>query len=258
VNRGYYFVVPSLPPLSLKAHPEMSFMSLIERLKICLSKKDWEKTKVLRLFIDLCNIRALFLEEEIDPHGNLNEKELDEALLVQEGLPEYVFFFLSQFEKVPDKVRNFSGLLSLFFNEEIPKQTGFLKQYLQFEREVRLVLVGLRAKALGRNLIQELQFEDPREPFVAHLLAQNDTASYDPPSEYASLKELVASCYQDPLAEYENLQKFRFEHWNGMVEGEFFSLDQILCYMAQLMAVESFFALDAIRGSQILDTFRSG
>lgn len=258
MNRGYYFVVPSLPPLSLKSPPEMSFLRLMERLKICLSKQDWEKTKILRRFVDLCNIRSLFLEEEIDPHGNLNEKELDEALLVQAELPEYIFFFLSQFEKVPDKVRNFPGLLALFFNEEIPKQTGFLQKYLQFEREVRLVLVGIRAKALKRNLVQELQFEDLKEPFIAHLLAQADAEHYEPPKEYLPLKELVAACSHDPLAEYEAIQKFRFEHWEGMVEGEYFSLDQILCYMAQLMAVESFFALDALRGHQILDTFRSG
>lgn len=258
LSRGYYFVVPSLPPLSLHVKPELAFRQFMQRLEISLSKDDLAKTRVLRLFIDICNIRALFLEEEIDPRGNLNEKELDEALLVQAGLPGYVFEFLSQFEKVPDKVRNFSGLLTLFFNEEMPKHRGFLRNYLEFEREMRLVLVGMRAKRLKRDLVKELQFEDPTDPFVAHLLASNESPQYDPPARWRELKEQIAACAADPMLELEACQQFRFSQLEEMVESEIFSMDRILCYMAQLMIVESLFELDAQKGYQILDTFKGG
>ncbi len=79
--------------------PEITFEELIARLEINLSKEDLEKTNVLRRFVDINNIRALLMEEAIDPRGNLNEKELDEALLVHAVLPDYVFDFLDQFEK---------------------------------------------------------------------------------------------------------------------------------------------------------------
>ncbi len=256
--RNYYFVVPSLPPLSIRARPEISFSDFIFRLNICLSKKDFEKTKVLRLFIDLCNIRSLFLEEDIDSHGNLNEQELNESLLLQSELPDYVFNFLSQFEKVPDKLSHFSGLLALFFNEEIPKHKGFLQSYLKFERESRLVLVGLRSKRLKVDLVKELQFEDVTDPLVAHLLAQKDADRYEPPYEYLDLKELVDSCYQDPWAEYEAFAQYRFNRLEEMVDLKAFSIDRILCYMAQLMIVEGLFELNAQKGEMILDTFKSG
>lgn len=258
MKRGYYFVAPSLPPLSIKEKPQLRFLPFIQRLEISLSKSDMEKTRLLRLFVDLCNIRALFLEEEIDPKGNLSEKELDEALLVQAGLPEYVFSFFAQFDKVPDKVRHFSGVLTLFFNEEIPKHRGFLKNYLTFEREARLVLLGLRAKALKRDLAKELQFEEPTDPFVAHLLSQKDADQYEPPLEYKDLKEAILSCYHDPLAELEAFNVYRFAKLDEMVEKEQFSIDRILCYMAQLMIVEDLCELDAQRGHQILETFKSG
>ena len=256
--QNYYFVVPSLPPLSIRGRPELSFVDMMERLKICLSRKDLEKTKVIRLFVDICNIRALFLEEDIDPHGNLSEKELDEALLLQTNLPEYVFHFLSQFKKVSDKISHFPGLLALFFNEELRKWKGFLHSYLMFERESRLVLVGLRAKRLGIDLLKELQFEDPKDPLVAHLLAQKDMDRYDPPTEYQDLKDLMDSCYQDPWAEYEAFALYRFRRLEEMAEGKAFSVDRILCYMAQLMIVEDLFELDAQKGAMILDTFKSG
>ena len=256
--RNYYFVVPSLPPLSLSERPELSFEELMTRLSVNLSKQDLEKTKVLRRFVDIYNIRALLMEEPIDPRGNLSEKELDEALLVHAGLPEYVFDFLDQFEKVPDKIRNFSGLLARYFNEEIPLQKEFLSKYLTFERECRLVLVALRAKQLGRDIVKELQFEDPTDPLVAHILAQRDSERYDPPAEYQDLKELIASCSGDPWMENRAFAEYRFKKIQEMAEGKPFTIDQILSYMAQLMIIENIIELDAEKGRMILDTFKSG
>lgn len=230
----------------------------MNRLALNLSKKDLEKTQVLRRFVDIFNIRALLMEEPIDPRGNLSEKELDEALLVHAGMPDYVFFFLDQFEKAPDKIRNFSGLLATYFNEEISKQKGFLRKYLTFEREARLVLLALRAKQLGRDVVKELQFEDPTDPLVAHILAQKDSDSYDPPPEYKELKELIASCYPDPWAENRAFAEYRFQKIAEIAEGKLFSIDAILCYMAQLMIIENIVELDAERGRMILDTFKTG
>lgn len=253
--RNYYFVASSLPALSLNERPEMTFKELMARLEINLSRHDLEKTIILRRFIDIYNIRALLMEELIDPRGNLNEKELDEALLVHTGLPDYVFDFLDQFEKVTDKIRNFHGLLARFFNEEIPKQEGFLRNYLIFEREWRLVLLALRAKQPNRDVVKELQFEDPTDPIVAHILAQKDSEVYEPPYEYAELKELLASCNADPLAEHRALAEYRFRKIAELAENRPFTIDQILSYMAQLMIIENLFELDRERGNMILETF---
>lgn len=256
--RNYYFIVASLPPLSVREKPEITFEEFMRRLEINLSKKDLEKTKVLRRFVDMFNIRSLLMEEPVDPRGNLNEKELDEALLVHTVLPEYVFDFLGQFEKVSDKIRNFPGLLARFFNEEIPKQKGFLQRYLIFERECRLVLLALRAKQLGRDVIKELQFEDLTDPLVAQIIAQKDAGSYDPPPEYADLKDLIASCYNDPWLENRVFAEYRFKKIEEMIERDVFTIDRILGYMAQLMLIETLIELDQEKGKMILDTFKSG
>jgi|HubBroStandDraft_4_1064222.scaffolds.fasta_scaffold183728_2 hypothetical protein len=256
--RNYYFVVPSLPPLVLHQRPEIAFAELMARLEMNVSRRDLEKLKLIRRFVDIYNIRALFMEEPIDPRGNFNEKELDEALLVHTSLPDYIFDFLDQFEKVADKIRNFSGLLAQFFNEEIPKQKGFLRQYLIFEREWRLILLALRAKQLNRDVVKELQFEDPTDPLVAHILAQKDLGTYEPPSEYAEVKELIASCFLDPWAENLAFAEYRFRKVAELAEKGLFTIDQILCYMIQLMIIENIQELDAERGNMVLATFKSG
>jgi hypothetical protein len=254
----YYFLVPSLPPLSLKERPEITFQKLKELLRVNLSKGDLAKTEVLKRLVDINNIRALWQEEEIDPRGNLNEKELDEALLTHAHLPEYVFDYIGQFEKVSDRIKNISGLMARFFQEEIPLQKGFLKRYLTFEREWRLVMVGLRAKQTGRDVARELQFEDFSDPLVAQILAQKDSGSYEPPAEYAELKEILDSCAYDPWEEHRLFAKWRFAKIEEMAGSALFSVDQVLAYMAQLMLVEYANELDEERGKMILDTFTTG
>ena len=254
---NYYFLAAALPPLVLGEKPDFSFEELSNRLEINLTKADFEKSVALRRYVDLNNIRALFLEESIDPRGNLNEKELDEALLLKDGLPGYVFDFLDQYEGVSEKLRMFSGLFSVFFNEEIPKHDGFLKAYFKFEREWRLVLLALRARQLGRDITRELQFEDFNDPLVGQILAQRDSGSFDPPAEYASLKEKFLSCGPDPWQQYREVVKWRFEKLEELVEKPLFSIDWILSYMARLVLVEQWNELDEAKGKMILDAFVS-
>lgn len=254
---NYYFLAPSLPPLNLGEKPDITFEELINRLEINLTKEDWEKTLVLRRMIDLYNIRAILLEEPIDSRGILSEKELDEALLVKSSLPDYVYDFLDQFESNTDRVRNFSGLLTKYFAEEIPHQTGFLQTFLMFERDVRLVLLGIRAKQLGRDAAQELQFEDFSDPIVAQILAQKDAAQYEPPADYADLKEVLASAGSDPWMRYKVFAQWKFNKLIELVDEPLFSIDWILSYMIRLMIAEDWYALDREKGKTILDTFTS-
>lgn len=254
---NYYYLAASLPPLELGGKPDISSVELKNRLLINLSKEDWEKTVIFRRFIDIQNIRALFLEEPIDPRGNLNEKELDEALLLHDLLPMYIFDFLDRYETVAEKLRNFSGLIALYFSQEILQQKGFLARYLRFEREWRLVFVGLRAKLLGRDVVRELQFEDPTDPIVAQILAQKDADEYEPPIEYRELKEIFQSCSSDPWELHKAIAAWRFHVIEELVDSPLFSFDWILSYLARLIIIEDWNELDEERGIMILDTFKS-
>jgi hypothetical protein len=254
---NYYFLASSLPPLELGSRPDITFEELKSRLEVNLTKEDFQKTVVLRRYVDLHNIRCLLLEEPFDSRGNLEEKELDEALLIQDILPQYVFDFLNQFENSADRISHFSGLISRYFMEEIPKQRGFLLKLLSFEKAWRLVMLALRAKQVGRDIAKELQFEDPTDPFVAQILAQKDAPDYQPPDEFADLKELIDSCGADPWQKYKVFATYRFNKIEQMVEKPLFSIDWILSYLAQLMIVEEQYELNETKGKVILDTFKT-
>ena len=188
----------------------------------------------------------------------MSEKELDEALLVEADLPDYVFEFLNQFDENKEKARHFFGLLCRYYAEEIPKQTGFLKDLLIFQREIRLVLAALRAKRLKKDIVDELQFEDFTDPIVAQILAQKDMDDYEPPMEYQDLKEQLHACGDDPLEQYKTIVKYQFEKIEEMTGYPLFSLNWILGYVARLMLVEQYTQLDPERGQEIVEKYKTG
>ena len=254
---NYYFLAPSLPPLKLGERCDLSFEELIWRYQMNLTKEDHKKMVVFRRYIDLNNIRFLFLEESIDPRGNLSEKDLDESLLIKDVLADYVFDFLDRYDSVPEKLRHFPGVFALFFKEEIEKQSGFLRRYFCFEREWKLVMLAIKAKEFKKDVVKELQFEDFTDPFVAQILVQKDSDTYDPPEEYLDLKEKYLSCGLDPWEQYKTIAKWRFDKIGELVDKPLFSIDWILSYMAQLWIVEDWNELDEVKGKMILDAFVS-
>ncbi len=255
---NYYFVAASLPSLVLGESPEITFKELTTRLELNLCQNDLAKVSVLRRVVDLQNIRALYSKCPLDGHGNLSEKQLDEALLVEADFPEYVFEFLGQFDDVKEKVRHFFGLLSRYYAEEIPKQSGFLNELLSFQRDVRLVTTALRAKKSGRDITSELQFEEFTDPLVAQILAQKDMDDYEPPIEYLDLKENLHSCGKDPWEQYKVIAGYEFEKIEGMATYPLFSIDWILGYVARLMLVERYNRLDQEKGRELINKYKIG
>ena len=124
---NYYFLAISLPQLSLDAPPEITFPQFSTLLRDNLTEKDYRKTALIRRLYDLLNLKALWKDEEIDPHGELNANELEEALLTQSGLPDYVFAFMEKYPTTPERLAHFQSLIATFCREAIEESGGFLR-----------------------------------------------------------------------------------------------------------------------------------
>ncbi len=236
---NYYFVGTLLPPLSLDSPPEITLEELDVLLRDHLTSKDYEKTRIIRRFYNILNLRALWLEEELDPRGEESAWELNEALVNGTGLPSYVYEFVERYPKNEDRVRYFPFLLAKFFQSSERLNHSFLHRYFEFERELRLVTTAFRAKKLKRDLYVELQYENPEEEIIAQLLAQQDAKSYEPPEKYQEIKLLFDKYSNHPLMLQKALDQYRFEMIESFVDMvDLFSIERILAYLLQLMIVE--------------------
>ncbi|MBS4167479.1 DUF2764 family protein [Parachlamydia sp. AcF125] len=250
----YYFVGSALPELRIDAPPEMGFQEFETLLYENLKPSDLADFKLLRLYYDIQNIRAFWKKEPFDHLGTYNENELEEALVVGEGFPDYVLDFLRVHEKIEDRLAHFPKLVSAFFREEERHSKGFIQKFLCFEREWRLVLAAFRAKKRGQDLIQVFQYEDPSDNLVAQFLAQKDSSAFETPEGYEELKQLFEEHYDSPLALYQALAEYRFQKIESFWGTDVFSIDRIYAYFVQLVLVEKWQALDRQKGIQTVDT----
>jgi len=226
-----------------------------ELLELNLTLKDMHEVERLLRPIDLYNIHALWLGEPLDGKGAFSAKELEEELLVRDALPSYLVEYLERYESTAERLRYFSSLYASLYREEQFKQKGFLFKYYRFERELRLILTALRANRAGRDLVRELQFEDPSDPFVAEILAQKGAPEYLPPREFEDLKTLFVDNSSDPQKLHRAILEYRFNKIEEMEENQDFSMDRVLAYIARLVLAESLVELDPEKGKEQLGRY---
>lgn len=251
--KDYFYLASSLPPLEIGQPPLVHFEELMDAFKINLHEEDMRKVEVMRRYIDIVNLGAFFRGDELDPMGNIPADNMERAVLEGEGLPRYVCDFLEEYDSNEERAKHYPKLLVFFFKEEIASSEGFLHHYLRFERDWRLVMVGFRAKLLGKDVAVELQYEDPEDIIVAQILAQKDSPTYEPPVWFGRLKETFEENRDHPLKLHKAICEYRFAMMEHLSEREFFSMDRVLGYLAQLVIVEQWLKLDEQEGKAILD-----
>ena len=255
----YYFLASLLPALEIGHVPTLNFSELKSLLAINLSKQDALKTRKFLRMIDIENMRRIFSHEPIDPRGNLNEEELKTAIQEQsfspeEEFPDYLIDFLEKYRTDEERNAHFSFLMGNYLSQESEKESGFLGKYFSFERNLRIVLAGFRAKKMNKNIEQELQYEDSSDPIVAQVIAQKDAKNFEPPFEFKELKPIFDAYADEPLEMHKALVAYRFNEIIEMIDLEHFSMDRILGFMARLLLVEKWLELDMESGLEIIDT----
>jgi len=251
----YYFVGTYLPTLSFDTKPEMNFWELLTLLRDNLTERDFDKVRSIRRLYDLLNLRYIWLEQPIDPFGQLDEGQLEDAIVTGIGLPDYVYDFIQAHEKNSDRIRHFPFLLTQFFKYTEFHNFEFLSWYLDFERKLRLILTGFRAKKMGKDLNVELQYEDPEEDLIAQLLAQKDDKAFEPPEGFQELKQIFDKYSDDPIGLQRAVDVYRFETIEKQLEdGDPFSITRILAYVIEFIIIHKWFELDEKEGKKIIDT----
>lgn len=250
----YFFIAASCPPIVLGEVPEITWEAYQTLLEDNLLPWDQKKLAMLLRIYDFENMRFFWRNEPLEPYGNYDEQQLEEALVTEDGFPPYVYSFIARHPNKDDLLRFFPELFHQFFQHELPKTHGFLHDVLLMERDIRLIGVGFRAKKLGIDLAKELQYEDPDDLLVAQLLAQKDAKQFEPPAEYEALKVLFQNHLNDPLSLQQALLEFRFKWIEERLGTDETSLDAVLGYALQLIMAWKWVQLDEEKGQQIIDT----
>lgn len=254
----YYFLATALPDLELGQKPDIDFVEFSILCKENLTRRDLLQMQVLREYYDIINVRDYWLEGTIDPYGNYDLIHLEDALLNRQGLPQFVYTFMDQYPHKKERIAHFPELFATYFHYSIKASRGFVKKYMSFERDMRLIFAAFRAKKIGRDITEELRYEDPEDPIVAQILAFKDAKTYEPPEPYEDLKPIFDKYSDSPLDLFQALTKYRFDKVESFHGVDVFSLDRIMGYMIQLILVEGWLKLDQKRGREIVENIIKG
>jgi len=246
----YYFLICSLPKVEFGEKTDLSHDDLCYLLDFNLSKEDLEKIKIFKTFIDLKNVKALWQNQRIDARGNLNEKRIEEALLIKEFLPSYLFDFMQKYSNLEDRIKYFPFVYASFWQEEIKKESGFLHDYFKFEMEYRLIVTALRAKDQKRDFLQEVFFADQKE-FLISCLQKGET-NFD--AEYQKLQEIYEANKNYPEKIYYAFLKYQFQQVSNINTKSSFDINAVLKFLALLYLAEEALNRNSMEGKQILNT----
>lgn len=235
--KEYYFLASSFAPLRMGHKAPMAFSDLNQILEANLLQEDFEDFCRIRRFYDIQNLQSLWMQEALSGFGNYTKDQLEQCIKDEEGLADWILSFISKYESKKERLSHFSELFFLYFKNEIPKSKGLLREYLCFERKWRLVMTSFRAKALGRSIVHELQYEDSNDFFVAQIIALKDANIYEPPAGYEPLKPIFETYGKEPMELYRHLEQYRFEKIREMSEAELFTFDGIIAYTVELICI---------------------
>src|SRR4051812_40919731 len=119
----YYFLASLLPELQIGHVPQLGFNELHELLRSNLKKEDMGRVHHFLRMIDLENMRRLFVKESLDPRGNLNKEELEEALTDKqfskdEPFPDYLYEFLERHKTNEERAKEFPLVMGRYLQVE--------------------------------------------------------------------------------------------------------------------------------------------
>jgi hypothetical protein len=249
----YYFVITALPKLSLNQRLDLTFDEVMRLFELNLSKNDLDKIISFRRFIDILNLKKIWQNKDIDIRGNLNKNELNDQLLIQDLLYDFVFEYMQKYDSNENRLKKFSFLTSNFFNKIINESTGFLKNYFSFIRSYRLILTALRCKTLNRDIALELQFEDPFDDLTMYLLAQKDMDDLIVPIEFEDLKKIYLKNKNDVKKLHLSLLEYKLNKIDDLLDKNPFTIDEILAYFTKFLIIQDYQNLSLDKGKEKLE-----
>ncbi len=218
-----------------------------------LSDEDMLQVQGFQKIFDLKNLRMLWQGMAFDRRGYLDEKGIEEAFLLENYFPDFVYGYLNKHEDPVGRLKNFSKILTRFLETLSKEFTGLFSWYCDFEKRLRLTLVALRAKDMKIDILPQLRYEDPQDFLVQQIISQKDLPSYEPIEEFKKVKQLYEAHKNDPLKLYKEILQYRFDQILDQEEKHPFSIDQVMGYMIRLTLVEDWQILNPEQGKKIIE-----
>jgi hypothetical protein len=264
LRQEYHYLIAGLPELQFdEGKVTSTLLDFREELKQHLSVSDYQSVHRLFLPYDNANLVGYLVsgQENFDPLGNYNPDTFAEqvnrikSILPQKPILEpYLVKFITDWlseESGSNSVNPGLALTTAYYSENIAAASGFLKEWLIFNRNIKNIVTALLCRKHKLDPVPQMIGEEGIVPF----LIRGNARDFGLSTELDYVDRLVQISEHPDLMERERrIDLLRWEFISSKTIFHYFDIDAVLAYLLRLEMVIRWARLDKTTGEQFFRT----
>ncbi len=268
-GRNYIYLVAGLREYSLDSENKgLDVAALIDEVIEEFSPRDGEAVKLLYGYYDCENIAAAYSSRKsYNPLGLLS-RECVESMIkgerygesdIEDLLPPQIARVVESYtskEGVTSNVKFERALFEAYYTACAKSNSHFIQKWCEADRNLRSITAAISARAAGRAIEDVVVGEGG----VIDQLTRSSAIDFGLRGELSYI-DAVISAVSDEGNMVEQEHKIDMVRWgivDELVEGEYFSSDFVLGYLAKINIIARWITLNPERGGEMFAKLREG
>lgn len=254
MKRNYYYLVAGLQDLTIDIHKlQFSQQAFREELKEGLHPDDFKLLEKLFLPHDNANLLNLLQKtgKPFDEKGNFSQERLEENIREPHNLPAYMMEFISAFKNkeplMPEMLPE-NELTTLFFDQMLKLDNAFLRDWFEFELNLRNLVSALLARIY--DIPYEHQIIGTGE--FSNAIRKSHARDFGLGGEIDFLEDLANLVKNDNVQEREKaIDELRWSYLDEVTFFEYFTTEKLLAFVIKLGIAERWLGIDKEFGNEM-------
>jgi len=232
--------------------------AIVGEVRDTLTEHDRRYLTLFYRYYDIQNIVGLLAGRvHFSALGNLTREELEEELKTPSRLPDYIYRIVAAHSNPDDpeyddeeRVGSIEkALYAAYYDECARSRCRFIREWYEFDRNLRNVSAAYTARRLGRPVAPEIVGEG----FVADTLRRSSAADFGLGGELDYIDRVMAAVREDGnLIEKERvIDMLRWEMSDELTVFDYFNINAVLAYLAKVNIIYRWAALDPRTGEEM-------
>ncbi|MFI3330600.1 MAG: DUF2764 family protein [Rikenellaceae bacterium] len=261
ISKQYYYLVASLAQYSMDSDTK-GFDAREIREQICesLSQEDVALVRLMYTYYDIENIVSMLKNRaKFNSLGNYTKEELEQELSSKESLPQFITDVLEAYkdpenndsEDVDTTLRIEKSLYGAFYTACAKSKNKFIRNYFEFDLNLRNVCSAYTAKRAGMEVSSEIVGDN----FVSECLKRSTSSDFGLKGEVDYLDAVLAAVTNDEdlVQKEKQIDALRWSYSEDMVTFDYFSVDFVLCYLLKLNSLQRW---KELKGDKAREVFK--
>ena len=264
MSNNYYYLVSSLPELRLDDYKQPYRVNeFIEELYVNLSPEHFRNVQDILYMNDNPNIIDIVSGSGntwLDSKGNWTFEQIKSFFSEPELLDAKEHAYLLEFINSVDSLKKEDNkvsrgqaeelLLSEFYAKMMNHKNAFIKEYFNFDFQLRNILLAINKRKLNMG---KIRFLESNENEIVQKLKTSTANDFNLSLEIDYMQALIATFEKDDIVYREKfIDQLRWDKIEQINTFAYFKVDILLGYLIKLMIVDRWIALEPKRGNEAL------